>query len=177
MAAACGSSDTAITAPEPLTDPRTGEGSGSDTADTTSTVLGPATDAGDDPAAAAENTTTTVLEPVVDRLPADPAAPADEWVAGINTAGWDFHRLLEGNAVSSPISIGTAFSLARAGASADTAEALDEIFGFPQAGLHSAANAVDLTLAEASASPTTLEVANRLLSLRVNVGRWVVEGP
>ena len=162
VAAACGSSDTAATAPEPPADPRTGEGSGSDTADTTSTVLEPATAAGDDPAVTAEDTTTTVLVAVADRLPADPAAPADEWIAGINTAGWDFHRLLEGNAVSSPISIGTAFSLARAGASTDTAEALDEIFGFPQAGLHSAANAVDLTLAEASTAPTTLEVANRL---------------
>ena len=164
VAAACGSSDTATTAQvlEPPTDPGTGEGSGSDTAGTTSTVLEPAADAADDPGAAPADTTTTVLEPVADRLPADPAAPADEWAAGINTAGWDFHRHLEGNAVSSPISIGTAFSLARAGASTDTADVLDEIFGFPQVGLHDAANAVDLTLAEASAAPSTLEVANRL---------------
>ncbi len=99
---------------------------------------------------------------MADRLPADPDAPAADWVAGVNAAGWDFHRQLEGNAVSSPISIGTAFSLSRAGASADSAAALDQIFGFPEASLHSAANAVDLSLAGASVEPTTLEVANRL---------------
>ena len=101
-------------------------------------------------------------ETTVDRLPADPEAPTGNWVAGINGAGWGFHRHLEGNAVSSPISIGTAFSLSRAGASADTGAVLDEIFGFPERGLHSAANAVDLRLAKASVEPTTLEVANRL---------------
>ena len=55
-----------------------------------------------------------------------------------------------------------AFSLSRAGASADSGAALDQIFGFPEAGLHDAANAVDLRLAKASTGPTTLEVANRL---------------
>ena len=107
-------------------------------------------------------TTTTPPEPVVDRLPADAEAPADDWVTGINAAGWGFHRHLEGNAVSSPISIGTAFSLSRAGASASSGAALDEIFGFPEAGTHSAANAVDLSLAKASAEPNIVEVANRL---------------
>ena len=55
-----------------------------------------------------------------------------------------------------------AFSLSRAGASGDSGASLDEIFGFPEAGTHSAANAVDLRLAEASVEPTTLEVANQL---------------
>ena len=55
-----------------------------------------------------------------------------------------------------------AFSLSRAGASPDSGSALDEIFGFPRVGVHKAANAVDLSLADASAGPTTLEVANRL---------------
>ena len=81
------------------------------------------------------DTTTTVLEPAADRLPADPEAPAADWVAGINAAGWDFHRHLKGNAVSSPMSIGVAFSLSRAGASADSGAALDKIFGFPEVGL------------------------------------------
>jgi len=83
-------------------------------------------------------------------------------VAGVNAAGWGFHRHLTGNAVSSPMSIGLAFSLSRAGASAGSGAALDDIFGFPEADAHSAANAVDLGLAEASAGSTTLEVANRL---------------
>ena len=102
------------------------------------------------------------IVPVADRLPADPDAPADEWVAGVNAAGWDFHRHLAGNAVSSPISIGTAFSLARAGASLDTGMVLDEIFGFPAEDPHGAANAVDLAVSAASVDPTTLEIANRL---------------
>ena len=107
-------------------------------------------------------TNTTALASVADRLPADPLAPTPDWVAGVNAAGWDFHRHLVGNAVSSPVSLGLAFSLSRAGASADTGAVLDEIFGFPEVGLHPAANAVDLMLAEASVEPTTLEVANRL---------------
>ena len=107
-------------------------------------------------------TTATVLVPVADRLPADPLAPTPDWVAGINTAGWDFHRHLVGNAVSSPVSLGLAFSISRADASEDTGAVLDEIFGFPKVDLHGAANAVDLMLAEASVEPTTLEVANRL---------------
>ena len=60
------------------------------------------------------------------------------------------------------MSIGTAFSMSRAGASPDSGTALDKIFGFPETGLHDAANAVDLSLAEASVGSTTLEVANRL---------------
>ncbi|MCY4632666.1 MAG: hypothetical protein OXE75_17540 [bacterium] len=102
------------------------------------------------------------LEPLADRLPADPEAPTDAWVAGVNAAGWDFHRHLVGNAVSSPLSIGTAFSLSRAGASGDSGAVLDEIFGFPEVDPHGAANAVDLMVAEASVEPTTLEVATRL---------------
>ncbi len=113
-------------------------------------------------ACGSSSTTTAVLEPVVDRLPADPLAPTPDWVDGVNAAGWDFHRHLAGNAVSSPVSLGLAFSLSRAGASEDTGEVLDEIFGFPEVDLHGAANAVDLMLAEASVEPTTLEVANRL---------------
>ena len=146
IAAGCASSDTTVTVPEPATVPTAAED--------------PA--AAEDPTATVATTTTTVLEPVADRLPADPDAPAGDWVAGVNAAGWDFHRHLEGNAVSSPMSIGVAFSMSRAGASADSGAALDQIFGFPGAGAHQAANAVDLRLAEASAGTTTLEVANRL---------------
>ncbi|MEZ5246900.1 MAG: serpin family protein [Acidimicrobiales bacterium] len=106
--------------------------------------------------------TSDTATPTADRLPVDPVAPAEEWVAGVNAAGWGFHRSLEGNAVSSPVSIGTAFSLARAGASPDTGAVLDRIFGFPAAGNDAAANAVDLRLSASSVEPTTLEVANRL---------------
>lgn len=100
----------------------------------------------------------------VDRLPVEPDAPVSPWVDGINAAGWRLHQTLpEGNAVSSPLSIGTAFSFARGGASEDTGAVLDEIFGFP-AGLdaHAAANAATSALAEASTGTTTLDIANRL---------------
>ena len=107
-------------------------------------------------------TAVVVPEPTADRAPVDPGAPAGDWVAGVNAAGWDFHRHLEGNAVSSPVSIGIAFSLSRAGASADSGAVLDEIFGFPEIDLHAAANAVDLAVAGASVDTTVLEVATRL---------------
>ena len=112
--------------------------------------------------AASEPAATTVLALTAARLPANPDAPTGEWIAGVNAAGWDFHRHLEGNAVSSPMSIGVAFSLSRAGASADSGAVLDKVFGFPEMGTHGAANAVDLKLAEASVDTTTLEIANRL---------------
>ena len=106
--------------------------------------------------------TPEVLLAAADRLSADPDAPTSDWVSGVNTAGWDFHRRLGGNAVSSPLSIGLAFSLSRAGASADPGAVLDWIFGFPQVGVHSAANTVALMVAEASEESTILEVATRL---------------
>ena len=107
-------------------------------------------------------TPATAIVPVSDRLPVDPDAPAGDWAAGLNAAGWGFHRELAGNAGSSPVSIGVAFSLARAGASPDTGVVLDQIFGFPGENPHAAANAVDLELSDASVDTTTLEVANRL---------------
>lgn len=139
IALACGSSDTTRTSAP------------------TATIQVPAT-----ATAAPEPTASAVLAPTVARQPADPESPASEWVAGVNAAGWEFHRHLKGNAVSSPLSIGLAFSLSRVGASADSGGHLDRIFGFPGVGVHRAANTVDLRLARASAEPTTLEVANRL---------------
>ena len=106
--------------------------------------------------------TAVVPEPTAVRAAVDPGAPVGDWVVGVNAAGWGFHRHLGGNAVSSPVSIGVAFSLSRAGASAGSGAVLDEIFGFPELGVHGAANAVDLALAEASVETTVLEVATRL---------------
>jgi serpin B len=100
--------------------------------------------------------------PLADRAPVADGAPVGEWVEGINQAGWEFHRTLVGNAVSSPVSIGTAFSLARAGASPDSAEALDSIFGFPASGTHDAANAAEQSIGSATVDPNTVEIANRL---------------
>ena len=125
--------------------------------DTGSSATEPQTTATSAPAA-----TVPALVSDLDRRPVPADAPLAEWVNGVNAAGWRFHRTLDGNAVSSPLSIGTAFSLARAGASPDTGTSLDAVFGFPADGVHDAANAVDQSLAEASASPNTVVVANRL---------------
>ena len=166
VAAACGSSDQTVTVSEPAADqPVADLQAPVETGVTQPAESGKSADPGQtdrpaDPVATIEPE--QHLEPVADRLPADPGAPTGEWVAGVNAAGWGFHRHLKGNAVSSPVSIGVAFSMSRAGASADSGAALDRIFGFPEAGVHRAANAVDLSLAEASVEPTTLEVANRL---------------
>ncbi len=103
------------------------------------------------------------IEAAVDRAVVDPGAPADEWVAGINQAGWDFHRTLDGNAVSSPVSLGAAFSLLRAGASEPTDATLDNIFGFPLGdGAHTGANSVLSNLASATDGSTTLDINNQL---------------
>ena len=175
IAAACSSSDTPATAPEPATDPDTTQAPVTEPPTTTepepepepSTTTTTTTEPEPEPTTTTTTTqppttSTTPPDPVVDRLPADPDAPVTEWVAGVNAAGWSFHRHLTGNAVSSPMSIGMAFSLSRAGASGDSGASLDEIFGFPETGTDSAANAVDLRLAKASVEPTTLEVANQL---------------
>ena len=177
LAAACGTSNTPTTTPPPPVDqPADPDAATTDPQpagpDTPAAAPEPAPDPGaatttpapadPDQPAAAPDPPTAVLAPVADRLPADPGAPTGGWVAGVNAAGWGFHRHLTGNAVSSPVSIGAAFSLARAGASPEPAAVLDEIFGYPDPGVHDAANAVDLALAAASTDTTTLEVASRL---------------
>ena len=49
-----------------------------------------------------------------------------------------------------------------AGASPSSASVLDEIFGFPEVGVHEAAKTVGTALVEASVETTTLEIANRI---------------
>ena len=156
------STTTTTTAPEPVGDSDASGDSDATTTTTTTTTTSTTSTTTTTTTTPPTTTTTTPPDPVADRLPADPDAPADDWVAGVNAAGWGFHRHLEGNAVSSPMSIGMAFSMSRAGASAGSGPALDEIFEFPEAGTHQAANAVDLRLAKASVEPNTVEVANRL---------------
>lgn len=103
------------------------------------------------------------IEATVERGSVDQDAPAEEWVSGINQAGWDFHRTLDGNAVSSPVSLGAAFSLLRAGASEPTDTILDDIFGFPIGdGTHTGANSALTDLAGASDGRTTLDINNQL---------------
>ncbi|MER5627673.1 serpin family protein [Streptosporangium sp. NPDC002544] len=82
-------------------------------------------------------------EEVRREVPENP--PVAETVRGLTSFG---HALFAAtaspgaNAVLSPLSIGYAFGLARAGAVADTATELDEVFGFPSAGPHTSLNAL-----------------------------------
>ena len=80
--------------------------------------------------------------------------PTGDWTAGVNAAGWDFHRHLHGNAASSPVGIGVAFSMARAGASAETAVTLDKIFAFPRDRCHNAASGVIVSWPQPPRSPS-----------------------
>ncbi len=158
VAGACGSTSGSVVTGGSSQDGDSGSGDGS------SGQTAPDDPSGSDPTDTSDPADSGAAdpEPAVEREPVDPDAPAAEWVAGVNAAGWDFHLHLEGNAVSSPTSIGVAFSLARAGASTDTGETLDTIFGFPAEGTHAAANAVDSALQGATVDTTTLEIANRL---------------
>jgi len=58
-----------------------------------------------------------------------------------------------GNSVMSPLSIGYAFAMARAGAGGATAAQLDRVLGFPPTGLHDAFNAITRKLVTADAPP------------------------
>ncbi|MFD8529637.1 serpin family protein [Streptosporangium canum] len=75
--------------------------------------------------------------------PAEP--PVEETVRGLTAFG---HALLAAtarpgaNAVLSPLSIGHAYGMARAGAGGGTGPELDEVFGFPAEGPHTSFNAL-----------------------------------
>ena len=116
-------------------------------------------------ACADDATTVEAFSPGVERASVVADAPTDAWVAGINQAGWDFHRTIDGNAISSPISLGAAFSLLRAGATEPTDGVLDSIFGFPAGdGVHTAANAVLTDLEASTTGSTTLDISNRIFT-------------
>lgn len=80
---------------------------------------------------------------VAREIPAEP--PVEETVRGLTAFG---HALLAAtarpgaNAVLSPLSIGHAYGMARAGAGGGTGSELDEVFGFPAQGPHTSFNAL-----------------------------------
>ncbi|MBB2914339.1 serpin B [Streptosporangium becharense] len=84
------------------------------------------------------------------------APPVAETVRGLAAFG---HALFaqaaapEANAVLSPLSIGYAFGMARAGAAAATAVQLDRVFGFPTRGPHTALNALTRRILTTGGSP------------------------
>jgi serpin B len=71
-------------------------------------------------------------------------APVDATVDGLTRFGYDLYRQVArpgDNVVLSPLCVGYAFALARAGAKGETAAQLDRVFGFPD-GVHDALNAM-----------------------------------
>lgn len=83
-------------------------------------------------------------------------APVEQTVAGLTAFGHDLYPVAADparNTVLSPLSIGYAFGMARAGASGQTASQLDRVFGFPAAGPHAAFNDLDRQIVTAGGPP------------------------
>jgi serine protease inhibitor len=73
-------------------------------------------------------------------------APVERTVDGLTKFGHDLYTVAADpakNTVISPLSIGYAFGMARAGAGGQTASQLDHVFGFPASGPHAAFNDLD----------------------------------
>ncbi|GAA1313917.1 serine/threonine protein kinase [Planotetraspora silvatica] len=87
-------------------------------------------------------------------------APVAEVVRGLTAFG---HALYEttatatANTVISPLSVAYAFGMARAGAAGATASELDEVFGFPAAGPHTAFNALTRQIVTVDGPPPALD--------------------
>ncbi len=82
-------------------------------------------------------------------------APVEQTVAGLTTFGHRLYSVVAApakNTVLSPLSIGYAFGMARAGAGGQTASQLDHVFGFP-AGPHAAFNDLDRQIVTAGPPP------------------------
>ncbi|MGQ0775241.1 MAG: serpin family protein [Pseudonocardiales bacterium] len=83
-------------------------------------------------------------------------APVEQTVAGLTAFGHDLYTVAADpakNTVISPLSIGYAFGMARAGASGQTASQLDQVFAFPAAGPHTAFNDLDRQIVTAGGPP------------------------
>lgn len=101
----------------------------------------------------------------VDRSPADPSAPVEEVVGGLNDAGFALlHEQPDSeNLVFSPSSIGHALLMAREAGDHETQAAINTAFGLPE-GLpaHQAWNAVDLQLDEGTHEDVTVTLADQI---------------
>ncbi|MDT4988150.1 MAG: hypothetical protein QOI74_2244 [Micromonosporaceae bacterium] len=109
---------------------------------------------------------TTVRADGVTRATPPPDAPVDALTAGITDFGYALSRLTaeqSTNWVASPLSIGYAFSMARAGAAGETAAEIDQAFGFPPAGRDDAFNAVTARVLPTDRGATVL-VGNALFT-------------
>jgi serine protease inhibitor len=83
-------------------------------------------------------------------------APIGDVARALTTLGYQLETTAfpsGANSVMSPLSIGYAFAMARAGAGGETAAQLDRVLGFPSIGLHDAFNAITRKLVTADAPP------------------------
>src|SRR5262245_27036550 len=91
----------------------------------------------------------------VPREPPPPDAPVDAATDGIVAFGYALAKATgtTGNWLASPLSIATAFAMARVGARGTTAGQLDEVFGFPAVGRDGAFNAIMRALVTTDVPP------------------------
>ncbi|MGH3873356.1 MAG: serpin family protein [Pseudonocardiaceae bacterium] len=83
-------------------------------------------------------------------------APVKQTVTGLTKFGHDLYTATAKpttNTVISPLSIGYAFGMARAGAAGQTASQIDQVFGFPASGPHTAFNDLDRQISTAGGPP------------------------
>ena len=83
--------------------------------------------------------------------------PVEAAVAGMTAFGYDFYRVSsepESNTVVSPLSIATAFAIARVGARGETADQIDDVLRYPTDGVHDAFNAITRELVTAAGPPS-----------------------
>ncbi len=99
----------------------------------------------------------------VSRQQPAPGAPVAEVAAALDGLGYRLATSAfpdSGNAVLSPLSIGYAFAMARAGAGGETAAQLDQVLGFPPSGLPDAFNAITRQLVTADVPPAPAKRKN-----------------
>jgi len=97
-----------------------------------------------------------VAEGVAREVPKN--APVAETVAGMTKFGYDLYAISADptkNFVLSPLSIAYAFGMARAGATGATADQIDQVFGFPPKGPHTALNVLSRELVTIDGPPPT----------------------
>jgi serpin B len=118
-------------------------------------------------------------------------APVGQTVDGLTAFGHHLFTVAadpDQNVVLSPLSIGYAFGMARAGAGGQTASQLDQVFGFPAVGPHTAFNDLDRQIGtvgelppspgatrtpDAQPAPPVVAIANGLF---VQQGQAIQEG-
>ncbi|MGC9667453.1 serpin family protein [Planosporangium sp. 12N6] len=109
----------------------------------------------------------------VQRAAAAPDAPVDALARGITAFGYRFSQVTAAppeNWVVSPVSIGYAFAMVRAGARGETGTEIDGVFGFPPVGTDEAFNAATRRLAGSATSGSSAAApgAARPATLLVN---------